>query len=523
MKAQLINCTTAVFLFFMPTVHFGQAPDLGAAYNFVAFTAVGAFEVFGTSTVVTGDVGTNVGAFAGFPPGTLIGQIHVADEVSAAAAPDVLAAYAYLASITCGLVKTTPLGNGEILAPNVYCIGSAATLNGDLTLDGQGDPDALFIFQINGAFATSTLTNVFLINSASLCNVYWQVNGEFTLGEGSVFRGNLIAEGAIHLLEGSSLIGRALSTAGAIDLHNNIVTIGLQPEALVLTGSTICVSPGGNGTITSSTSVIGVNYQLYDAGDATVQSAKAGTGAGLTWLNLAAGTGYYVIATNSETCSAISSTADITTYANPTITTDGTIEAECYSISDQTTTLDYSATTNSPTSYSIDWNAAANAAGLADQIGTLFTFLTGGGTLTGIVISAGTVAGGPYAGIMTLTNDDGCTVTQAVSVTIDPLPIASVISADGPTTICDADSVILSGNIGGIWNTGETTPSITVKTSGDYYVTNTNDCGSVDSNHITVTTDDCGISPAIPISIWALVLGGTLIAVYVFIRYRRSV
>jgi hypothetical protein len=251
MKRQLLYPLTAVLLFVMPNVNFGQAPDLGAASGFVLFTAAGAFNTEGADvSVVTGDVGTNVGAFYGFPPGVLIGQKHVADAASAAAAPVVLTAYQYLDQMTCGLVKTTPLGGGEILGPNVYCIGEAAVLNGDITLDGQGDTNALFIFQIDGAFATSVYSNVFVTNKASLCNVYWQINGAFTLGGGSVFRGNVVANGAIHLLQGSTLLGRALSTEGAIDLHNNVVTLGscgpspfipISTWALVLGGALIAV------------------------------------------------------------------------------------------------------------------------------------------------------------------------------------------------------------------------------------------------------------------------------------------
>ncbi|MEO6584006.1 MAG: ice-binding family protein, partial [Ferruginibacter sp.] len=193
------------------SVSFSQKPDLGTASTFALFTAAGAFANDGTS-FITGDIGTNVGEFTGFPPGIVIGQIHVADPASAQAATDVLVAYSYLSGITCGQVIGTTLGNNQVLGPDVYCLGAASTLNGDLVLDGQGDPNALFIFKIDGALATSTFANVVLINSASLCNVYWQVNGAFALGEGSVFRGTLLINGAIALNNLSTLFGRALST-----------------------------------------------------------------------------------------------------------------------------------------------------------------------------------------------------------------------------------------------------------------------------------------------------------------------
>lgn len=328
MKIKLLSTLAAVVLFIMPIVNFGQAPDLGNASGFVLYTASGAFDVLGASTVVTGDVGTNVGEFSGFPPGNLIGQIHVEDPAAAAAAPDVLAAYQYLDQLTCGLVKTTPLGGGEILLPNIYCIGEAAVLNGDLTLDAQNNPNAIFVFQIDGAFAPSENSRILLVNEASLCNVWWQINGAFSLAAGALFRGNVIAGGAIHLLEGSNLYGRALTTAGAIDLHNNIVTLGVEA-------------------------------------------------------------------------------------------------------------------------------------------------------------------------------------------------VASTISANDTTTFCIGDSVVLTGNVGGTWSTGETTENLTVKTSGDYFVTNTAICNNVNSNHIIVTAIECG--PAVPLSTWAFILGGTMIALFVFIRYRRSI
>ncbi|MBK8706725.1 MAG: DUF3494 domain-containing protein [Saprospiraceae bacterium] len=66
----------------------------------------------------------------------------------------------------------------------------AATLNGNLTLDAEGNPDAIFIFQINGAFcATSTFASVTLINAASLCNVHWQTSTENSILEIFCFSG----------------------------------------------------------------------------------------------------------------------------------------------------------------------------------------------------------------------------------------------------------------------------------------------------------------------------------------------
>jgi hypothetical protein len=218
------------------TLH-AQAPNLGATSDFALFTASGAFNNVGASTVVTGDVGTNVGAFNAFPPGTLIGSRHIADAVSAQAATDVLTAYTYLDGLTCGMVLGTTLGSGQTLTPNIYCLGAASTINGNLVLDAQGDPNANFIFQIDGALSTTTLSNVQLINGASACNVFWQINGAVALGDSSVFVGTMLVQGAINLLQRATLNGRGLSTAGAISMAENIVNIpgGLPPTPSVIT------------------------------------------------------------------------------------------------------------------------------------------------------------------------------------------------------------------------------------------------------------------------------------------------
>lgn len=239
-------------LFLIPNTIFGQAPNLGATSSFALFTAVGAFSNTG-ATVVNGDIGTNVGAFTGFPPGVVNGQIHVADVISAQAAIDVDIAYGSLSGVTCGLVIGTSLGGGQILTPNVYCLGAASTLSGDLILDGGCNPNALFIIKVNGALSTTAFSHVILVNSASSCNVYWQINGAVELGEGSVFRGTILANGAITLLEGASLLGRGLSRQGAIELHNNAVDIDMQATASTISASgvtTFCT--GGSVTLSGN-------------------------------------------------------------------------------------------------------------------------------------------------------------------------------------------------------------------------------------------------------------------------------
>ncbi len=215
MKIKLYLIITVLCLLFSKS-NYAQVPNLGAASSYALFTAVGAFTNTGTSGIL-GDVGTNAGAYTGSP--TVVGQIHVEDSISNLVATDLNTAYTNMSGLTCATVLGITLGSNQTLTPSIYCLGAAGTLTGNLTLDGQGNPNSIFIFKVDGAFATATLSNVLLINAANLRNVYWQINGAFTLGDGSVFRGNILVNGAITLNNNSTFYGRALSKTGAIIIN----------------------------------------------------------------------------------------------------------------------------------------------------------------------------------------------------------------------------------------------------------------------------------------------------------------
>lgn len=213
-------------LLLLSQASYGQftAPALGAASSFALFTAVGAFDNVGPS-VVRGDIGTNAGAFSGFPQGVVTGSIHVADAVSTQAATDVEAAYLYAS----GIANATPLAvyggtPPQTLLPGAYVVGAATTLAGELILDGQNDPNALFFLRVAGALTTAAGSVITLTNGAQLRNVYWQIGGLVTLGQNSLMQGTLLVDGGVNLIEGATLQGRALSRAGAINLDTNGVT-----------------------------------------------------------------------------------------------------------------------------------------------------------------------------------------------------------------------------------------------------------------------------------------------------------
>jgi hypothetical protein len=206
---------------------FGQviAPALGTSSSFALFTAVGAFNNVGPSNV-QGNIGTNAGAFSGFPLGVVTsGSIHVADAFATQAATDVETAYAQAA----GILNAVPLATyggtpAQTLLPGAYEVGAATTLAGSLILDAQNDPSAIFFLRVNGALTTAAGSTVTLAGGALATNVYWQVGGLLILGQNSVMRGTLLVDGGINLIQGATLLGRGLSRAGAISMDTNLAT-----------------------------------------------------------------------------------------------------------------------------------------------------------------------------------------------------------------------------------------------------------------------------------------------------------
>ena len=222
MKIRLLTLTSGILCVFQSIIFGQQAPpNLGTAANFALFTAVGAVGNTGAS-VVTGDIGTNSGAFSGFPPGTVIGNIRLPTSSQAVqAATDVLAAYNSLNTVVCGTTIGPDL-TGQTILPGVSCqnTASATTLNGTLTLSGSG----VYIIKLSSALTTATNSTILLTNGATANNVFFQVDGAVTLGIGSTFKGTILTSGAIVLKTAASLEGRGLSITGAITLDNNAVT-----------------------------------------------------------------------------------------------------------------------------------------------------------------------------------------------------------------------------------------------------------------------------------------------------------
>ena len=201
-----------------------QAPVfLGAADD---FGVLGASTVTNTGlTEVTGDVGVSPGtAVTGFPPGIVNGTIHSAGAVAAQAQSDLTAAYNDAESRACQVDLTGQDLGGMTLTDGVYCFSSSVGLTGTLTLDAQGDPNAVFIFQIGSTLTTASASSVNLINGAQSCMVVWQVGSSATLGTTTAFSGNVLALTSNTATTGVTVDGRLLAQNGAVTLDSNTVT-----------------------------------------------------------------------------------------------------------------------------------------------------------------------------------------------------------------------------------------------------------------------------------------------------------
>jgi hypothetical protein len=205
--------------------------DALAAQSTVGLGTTDSFAVLAGSTVtntgpstINGDLGVSPGtAVTGFPPGTVHGTIHAADAVAGQAQSDLTTAYNDAAARTPAATVSGDLG-GRTLTAGVYKSASSLGLTGALTLDAQGNPNAVFIFQAGSTLTTASGSHVNLINGAQPCNVFWQIGSSATLGTSSVLSGNILALTSISIDNGVTVLGRALARNGAVTLINDTIT-----------------------------------------------------------------------------------------------------------------------------------------------------------------------------------------------------------------------------------------------------------------------------------------------------------
>tara|TARA_R110000787_G_scaffold129264_5_gene241106 strand:+ start:834 stop:5417 length:4584 start_codon:yes stop_codon:yes gene_type:complete len=251
--------------------HFKETLDLRSLSSFEAFTGTGAVTNSGN---FTGNVGTNAGALTGFTGPNFNGNVHLNDALTAQAIIDLMKVYIHLNNIlvTHPGTHASAFGSGETLTPGVYDIGSAGSLAGNLTLDGLGDPNAVFIMKFKGAFTAGVGSNIVLTHGADAANVFWVAQGAISVGANSAIKGTLFAHpGAITLGVNSTIEGRLISSVGAI-------TVGVDGTAMMPGAMNIPINPMVSYTPATTVDVLGSieNFSLFTSNGAVANASTSG-------------------------------------------------------------------------------------------------------------------------------------------------------------------------------------------------------------------------------------------------------
>jgi hypothetical protein len=217
-----------------PAARAATAPvSLGTAAN---YGVLAASTVTNTGlTTINGNLGLSPGtAVTGFPPGRVNGTIDAADGAALQAQNDLTAAYNAAAAAPVTATIPVELG-GTTVTPGVYASPAGTFgITGTLTLDAQGNPNAVFIFKAASTLITASASNVVLVNGAQAANVFWVVGSSATLGTYSVIQGNIMAQASVTVTTGTTVDGRVLARTAAVTLDSDTITV---PAAGVLAPS----------------------------------------------------------------------------------------------------------------------------------------------------------------------------------------------------------------------------------------------------------------------------------------------
>ena len=254
-----------VILAFLPLSAYATAinVNLGTADPFAVLA--GSTVTNTGPSIVGGDLGVSPGSsITGFPPGTVTGTIHNTDAVAMQAQNDLTTAYNFASGESCGTNLTGQNLGGLTLTPGVYCFMSSAQLTGALTLNSQGNPNAVFVFQIGSTLTTASASSVLFSNGGEGDNVFWQVGSSAALGTTTTFAGNILALTSISLDTGANIgCGRALARNGAVTMDTNDVSIDTAGCETTPTGA---VPEPGTATLLSLGLLVSLVISGYQTG-----------------------------------------------------------------------------------------------------------------------------------------------------------------------------------------------------------------------------------------------------------------
>ncbi|MEE6257721.1 DUF7933 domain-containing protein [Plantactinospora sonchi] len=472
--AGVIGATTIlVGLVGMPAAWAQPPVPLGVAETYGVLAGQAVTDVpppVGPSTI-NGDLGVWPGtSLTGAP--VVNGEIHVGDTEAMQAQAALTTAYNFAAAQPATATVSADLG-GQTLVAGVYRSPATMSLTGTLTLDGQNDPNSVFIFQAGSDLITATDSRVVLTRGAQACNVFWQVTSSATLNTRTVFVGTILALQSATLGEGATVAGRVLARNGAVTLIHNTITRpfcapSIAPPTISKAFGDAIIPAGGSTSLSftltnpnTGTGLTGVNFT-----DALPAGLVVASPAGLTG-SCGGGT--------------ITATAGGTniSLAGATLPAGGSCT---FSVNVTGTTGGTKVNTSSP----VDSNESGPGAAASASV-TVAAPVVAPPTIAKAFEDATIPVGGTTTLDFTLTNPNTGTALTGVNFS-DALPAGLVVATpNGLTGSCGGGTITATAGSGTISLAGATLPAggsctfsvdVTATTSG----TKVNSSGPVDSN-----------------------------------------
>ena len=223
-------------------------------------TELASFAVLGASTVtntgattITGNLGVSPGtSITGAGTITITGVIHQTDAFAGLGQSELTTARNALSMLGPGTILGADLA-GLTLTPGVYTVtAGVSNLTGTLTLDGLGNANAFWVFQMPSTLITSPASVVNVINAGNGSGLYWNVGSSATLDTTTSFEGNILALTSISLNTGATIgCGRVLADNGAVTMQGNTISTGCvgtgtEAGSNGLSGSGLALDTGGN-------------------------------------------------------------------------------------------------------------------------------------------------------------------------------------------------------------------------------------------------------------------------------------
>lgn len=246
--------------------------DLGKAGS---FSVLGGETITNTgNTTMSGDLGLSPGSSVTGNP-TVLGETHIRDQVAGEAKSALSTAFTTAANEASNGPSGGDIAGSEFLAGTYTASTSLLLSASSVTLNAQGNPNAVFIFQIGSTLTTGSNTSVSLVNGAQACNVFWQVGSSATLGTGTHFVGTIMAADSITANTGATILGRLLAQTASVTLEENTITTSACAAETGGGGGT--KTGGGEGT-KGSEGVTGGGGTPTGGGTTAVPGATTGVG-----------------------------------------------------------------------------------------------------------------------------------------------------------------------------------------------------------------------------------------------------